>query len=494
MISTSTTRLVGPAQGHHAARAPATSPIRPGSTTCASRWCRPSRGSTGCTRPREPTCCAGCRRGWRAEDARSGSCSRWRSPRSTSADDRTRKVHHLIYLPDLDAVDRFNTGAGTHRQPRLRRPADPRPRLPRPAGDHAGGQPGRLPGAGPHLDALVLRPGLQVGLRRDRRLLRRPGRPHLRGGDRPVVRPGDELAGVQPGRLPAGVQLGRALAAGAGPRGDRARQRAGLLRGQGRPAHRRRSARDDRVLPRGGQVPRRRAPGLRRQLVAGADPRGRRPVSRVRQAAHHRRAAPGRGAGRPTGRLPPRRRARRHAPDPAAEIVGEINGVGPKSKTVEAQLNDAGRGARPGAVHPARRAGRRDHPNAAASCSARRSAGCGAGEVHRTPGLRRGVRRHPALRARRAAPAAARTRCSTYPCRNSAPTAKRRHGGTSASPSRRPRPSSAGADPLRRWPHPRRRTSRSSRCSPGWRRSAPACSTGSTRCSGWPRRRPAGRC
>ncbi|HEU4423536.1 MAG TPA: UvrD-helicase domain-containing protein [Pilimelia sp.] len=27
-------------------------------------------------------------------------------------DDRTRKVHHLIYLPDLDAVDRFNTALG----------------------------------------------------------------------------------------------------------------------------------------------------------------------------------------------------------------------------------------------------------------------------------------------------------------------------------------------------------------------------------------------
>ena len=35
---------------------------------------------------------------------RPGSCSRSRSPPIYKRDDRTRKVHHLVYLPDLDAV------------------------------------------------------------------------------------------------------------------------------------------------------------------------------------------------------------------------------------------------------------------------------------------------------------------------------------------------------------------------------------------------------
>ena len=94
--------------------------------------------------------------------------------------------------PDLPARPRTRRPSSTRRlgpdrQPRLRRPADPRARLPRPAGDHAGGEPGRLPGAGAHLDALVLRARLEVRLRRDRRLLRRPGRAHLRGRDRAVA-------------------------------------------------------------------------------------------------------------------------------------------------------------------------------------------------------------------------------------------------------------------------------------------------------------------
>ena len=212
----------GPGARASRCSAPATSPTPPGSTTCARR-CVPAEPGLFRLRPERE-------RGHRPPAAARLPAAEADPVRfmlsveiSTiyKRDDRTRKVHHLIYLPDLDAVGRFNTALGPDRQPRLRRPADPRPRLPRPAGDHAGGQPGRLPGAGAHLDAVVLRAGLEVRLRRDRRLLRRPGRAHLRGGDRPVLRPGDELAGVQPGPLPAGVQLRRALAAGAGPRGDR---------------------------------------------------------------------------------------------------------------------------------------------------------------------------------------------------------------------------------------------------------------------------------
>ena len=127
-------------------------------------------------------------------------------------DDRTRKVHHLIYLPDLDAVARFNTALG--RIGNLG--SDGRPILGLDSRDlleitlEASPDGYLVPGA--HLDAVVLRARLQVRLRRDRRLLRRPGRPHLRGGDRPLLRPGDELAGLQPRPLPAGLQLRRALA------------------------------------------------------------------------------------------------------------------------------------------------------------------------------------------------------------------------------------------------------------------------------------------
>ena len=250
-------------------------------------------------------------------------------------DDRTRKVHHLIYLPDLDAVGPVQHRAGPDRQPRLGRPADPRPGLPRPAGDHAGGQPGRLPGAGAHLDAVVLRAGLEVRLRRDRRLLRRPGRAHLRGGDRPVLRPGDELAGrpawTATGWCPTRTPTRRRRWPGRRPCST---ADAGLLRGPRGAAHRRRPGRHDRVLPGGGQVPRRRAPGLRRQLGAGADPGGRRPLPRVRQAADRRACCsrveeladrPGRapaGArpdGRPTWSSWPRSSARSTASVPEVE-------------------------------------------------------------------------------------------------------------------------------------------------------------------------------
>src|SRR5262249_16821769 len=51
----------------------------------------------------------------------------------------------------------------------------------------------RLSGAGAYLDAVVRVAGIAIRLRFDCRVLRRPRRPHLRGRDRPLVRPADEL-------------------------------------------------------------------------------------------------------------------------------------------------------------------------------------------------------------------------------------------------------------------------------------------------------------
>ena len=120
-------------------------------------------------------------------------------------------------------------------------------------------------------------------------------------------------------RFRAGVQLRCALAGEARTRGVRVRHRARLLRaapgagdGGGVRGH-------ARVLSRGGEVPPGRAPQLQRPPLAGRDPRARRPVPGLRQAADGRRDAPRRG---------PRGPARRHRaardrgpdaePDPAA--------------------------------------------------------------------------------------------------------------------------------------------------------------------------------
>ena len=120
--------------------------------------------------------------------------------------------------------------AGDHRQRPVRRPAHPRPGLPAFVGDHAGVGPRFVSRAGPHLDAVVRRPRLEVRVRRHRRVLRRPRPAHLRGRDRPVVRPGDELARLVAGPLPAGIQLRCALARKTGARSLRVRHRLRLLR------------------------------------------------------------------------------------------------------------------------------------------------------------------------------------------------------------------------------------------------------------------------
>ena len=135
--------------------------------------------------------------------------------------DKTRKIHHLVYAPDFDSADRLV--ASLSKIGNLH--SDGRPilgtGLPASAGDDAGVGTRIVPRAGPRVDPVVRRAGLQVRLRRRGRLLRGPGAAHLRRGDGSFVGPADELAGVVPGSFPAGVQLRRPLAGEAGPGGVR---------------------------------------------------------------------------------------------------------------------------------------------------------------------------------------------------------------------------------------------------------------------------------
>ncbi len=189
-------------------------------------------------------------------------------------------------------------------------------------------------------------------------------------------------------------------AAGAGPRGDAcSTPELDYFRRPGGAAHRRRARRHPRVLPRGGQVPRRRAPRLRGQLVAGAHPGGGGPLPGVRQAAHRRRAAPGRGAGRPAGRLRAGRRPDGHPPGPAARDPRRDQRGRRQVQDGRGPAQHAGRRARPGAGDPAHGAARRDRPGRRrAARRGDRPAAPRRGPAH--PRLRRRVRRDPPVRAR----------------------------------------------------------------------------------------------
>ncbi len=175
-----------------------------------------------------------------------------------------------------------------------------------------------------------------------------------------------------------------------------------LLRHRAGAADRGRVRRHRRVLPRRGQVPPRRPPRLRRADHAGADPGGRREVPGLRKEADDRRAAPG-GRCWPTGRratgCPARPGSARSCSCP--EIIGEIAGVGPKSKSVTAQVAALVERFGPGAVHPRRRAAGRP--------GRRRAVDRGGGDRPAAPrrrpprgGLRRRIRDDPAVRPRRA--------------------------------------------------------------------------------------------
>ncbi len=133
--------------------------------------------------------------------------------------DRTRKIHHLIYAPDFQAVDRLAASLG-------RSATSPRTDGRSSASIRATcwrlrWSPARIPTSCPRI--FGRRGSRRWGRNRLRfhpGVLWRPGGPYLRGRDRAFLRPGDELARLVPRPLPADLQLRRAFARQAGPRGD----------------------------------------------------------------------------------------------------------------------------------------------------------------------------------------------------------------------------------------------------------------------------------
>ena len=104
--------------------------------------------------------------------------------------DKTRKIHHLLYAPHLEAAGRITEKLATIGNVR----SDGRPILGLDSRHlleiTLESDPRLVSRAGPHLDAVVRRARLEVRVRRHRRVLRRPRPAHLRGRNRPVVRPG----------------------------------------------------------------------------------------------------------------------------------------------------------------------------------------------------------------------------------------------------------------------------------------------------------------
>ena len=223
--------------------------------------------------------------------------------------DRTRKVHNIVFSPSFEATARLQAELEKIGNIRSDGRPDPGARQPRPAGDRAAGGSALPPDPRPHLDPLVLDARLQVGVRFGARVLRRPHAPHLRRGDRSLLRSADELARLLARRLHAYLQLRRPFAAKAGARGDLLRHRAELRRPVRRAAQWRPGTLSGhhRVLSRGGQVPPGRASQVRRLLGAGDHARPRRTLLRLRQAGDGGGVPPHGGAGRPAdrGRVPP---------------------------------------------------------------------------------------------------------------------------------------------------------------------------------------------
>ena len=325
-------------------------------------------------------------------------------------DDRTRKVHHLIYLPDLAAVARFNARLG----------------------HGPGGLGGNLGSDGRPILGLDSRDLLEITLEASPDGFLVPA--HIwtpwfsalgsKSGFDAIADCYADLAGhiraVETG-LSSDPEMNwrvasldayqlvsnsdahspQALAREATAADDRA----GLLLGQAGAGDRRRSTRDGRVLPGGGQVPRRRA--SRRVASAGIRPGPARPAASARSAASRSRSAcctgsrswptgrsdyrPGATAAvRPTsssshqilGEIRRRRRARARASKPGSPLSSPRSG-----SELDILHTGADRGDRPGRRRTPRRGGR-----AAASRP---------GAPHAR--VRRRVRRHPPLRPRRAA-------------------------------------------------------------------------------------------
>ena len=305
-------------------------------------------------------------------------------------DDRTRKVHHLIYLPDFDVGRRGSTprsaGSATSAPTAGRssawtpatcwrsrsRPARTATWCRRTSGRRGSPRSARSPASTRSRDCYADLAdhifAVETGL---------------------SVRPGDELAGVR-----AWTATGWCSNSDAHSPPALAREATVLRRPSwtttrcGEACDRRRAAR-----ARSSSSPRRASttPTATARAACNWEPAqtraARRPLPGVRQAAHRRRAAPGRGAGRPA------RRATRPTARPTSphliqlhEVLGEINRRRPRSQDRRgaARRRWSPRSARSWRSCATCRS--TTSPRPAASCSARRSAGCARREVRRIPG------------------------------------------------------------------------------------------------------------
>ena len=177
------TGLVGGAQGRHRGRHWRLHP--PGLGRRAGRVARAGRTRPAPPSPRPPV------------EAEADHPGQLRPPGALPA--LGRDLHHLqarrgdqegpppYICTHIRGGGRDHRRPGQGREPGIRRPSHPRPRLASPAGDHAERGAGVLPGARAHLDAVVRRSGIQIGVRRGSRLLPRSRRPCLRGRDRALL-------------------------------------------------------------------------------------------------------------------------------------------------------------------------------------------------------------------------------------------------------------------------------------------------------------------